>query len=75
MIEEIYAAISKAMNEKRRLTRGAVVLIGVCSFIAGVIIGAAAARPAKGRRAAACYSCGDDFDADEYVRNLNFDEE
>lgn len=74
MIEEIYAAISKAMNEKIRLTKGALALIALCAFVGGLIAGAAAARAGRGRKAAAVYSCGDDFDADEYVRNLNFDE-
>lgn len=74
MIEEIYETVSKAMSEKIRIPKGAVVLIALCGFICGLIAGSAAARIGSSRKARAIYSCGDDFDADEYVRNLSFDE-
>ena len=74
MIQEIYEAVSKAMSERMRISKGAVVLIALCAFICGLITGAAAARLGSSKRIRAAYSCGDDFDADEYVRNLSFDE-
>lgn len=74
MIEEIYEAVSKEMSEKVRIPKGAVVLIALCGFICGLIAGAGAASLGSRKKAKAVYSCGDDFDADEYVRNLSFDE-
>ena len=75
MIEEIIGTISRYAGEKVKLSKGMIFLITVAAFIAGLASGAVAVKLAMSKKIAAGSSCGEVFDADEYVRNLNFDYE
>lgn len=74
MLDEIMDTVLRYMSEKVKLTKGAVILLSAGSFILGIITGVCAAKLALSKKLCAGCSCGDDFDADEYVRNLNFDD-
>lgn len=75
MIEEILGTVSKYMDEKIKLSKGILLVLAAASFLVGLLTGICAAKLAFGKKISAAVSSGDDFDADEYVRNLNFDEE
>lgn len=75
MIEEIIGTVGRYAGEKVRISKGMLFFITVLSFAVGLVSGAAAAKVVLGKRITAGCSCNDEFDADEYVRNLNFDEE
>ena len=75
MFDKIIEAICGYSTEKIKISRGLVIAAAAAAFVVGLISGAAAARLALGRKLAACSSSNDDFDADEYVRNLNFGDE
>lgn len=75
MIEEILGTISEYMNEKIKMSKGMLALFTVSAFIIGILTGLAAAKLSSSRKVVVKTSAEDDFDADEYVRNLNFDEE
>lgn len=75
MIEEIMSTVSKYMGEKVKVSKGVLVVCGIGAFIIGLITGVCAAKLTMSKKIATAFSSGDDFDADEYVRNLNFDEE
>ncbi len=75
MIEEIIGTVTKYAEEKVKLSKGVIAAVTVGAFIIGLISGAVAARLALSRKLAVCSSAKDEFDADEYVRNLNFDDE
>lgn len=76
MIEEIIDTVSKYAGEKVRISKGVLMIIAAGAFLMGIITGSLAAGAAC-RRKNKLRSCGaaEDFDADEYVRNLNFDDE
>lgn len=73
MIEEIVNVISRYAGEKVKLSKGMIAVITIGAFILGLLSGAAAARFALSRKPCSKISEQDEFDADEYVRNLNFD--
>lgn len=75
MIEEIIATVGKYMGEKVKVSKGVLVVCGIGAFIIGLVTGVCAAKLTLSKKIAAGFSSGDDFDADEYVRNLNFDDE
>lgn len=76
MIEEIIDTVSKYASEKVKLSKGALMIIAAGAFLMGIITGSLAAGAACRRKnKQRCYTAADDFDADEYVRNLNFDDE
>ncbi|MGN1089031.1 MAG: hypothetical protein ACI4Q6_01400 [Huintestinicola sp.] len=75
MIEEIFAVVSTYMNEKIKLSKGMLIVAAVLSFAVGVLTGICAAKLTSKKKIVAVTSAGESFDADEYVRNLNFDEE
>ena len=70
MLEEIIGSVCRYSNEKIKITKGMAV-----AFIIGLISGVIAARLALSKKFAACCSSSDDFDADEYVKNLNFSDD
>jgi len=75
MLEEIIGTICDYSNEKIKLTKGMAALALLCSFVVGVATGLVAAKIAFGKKLAVYSSALDDegdFDADEYVRNLDF---
>ena len=45
------------------------------AFVVGILTGTAVTKLVHGRKAVCKCSSDDDFDADEYVRNLSFDDE
>lgn len=75
MIEEILSAVNKTSREEMKVTKGLALIIVVGSFLIGLIIGNACGcghtKKVMKRKAAP----QEDFDADEYVKSLNFDEE
>ena len=74
MLEEIIGSVCRYSNEKIKITKGmAAAALG--AFIIGLISGVIAARLALSKKFAACCSSSDDFDADEYVKNLNFSDD
>lgn len=74
MFEEILEAVSQCAEQKVKLSKGAVLLLAVAAFLLGAFTGAFAVGLSSKRKLAAGCGC-DDFDADEYVRNLSFDDE
>lgn len=75
MLEEIISTVGKYADEKVKISKGLLILLTVGAFIVGIITGAAAAKLTSSRKAVCKCSSGEDFDADEYVRNLSFDDE
>lgn len=75
MIEEIVSTVGRYMEERIKLSKGAMVLIAAGSFVFGLVTGVCAAKLTLSKKIRVGYSDGSDFDADEYVRNLNFDDE
>lgn len=75
MVEEILCTVGEYMNEKIKISKGALAAAAVIAFIFGVLTGICAAKLTSGKKAVVVTSADDDFDADEYVRNLNFDDE
>ncbi|MCM1522887.1 MAG: hypothetical protein NC120_00360 [Ruminococcus sp.] len=73
MIEEIVNVICRYAGEKVKLSKGVIALIAIAAFVLGLLSGAVAARFALGKKPESKYSEKEEFDADEYVRNLNFD--
>ena len=65
MLEEIIGSVCRYSNEKIKITKGMAVAAALGAFIIGLISGVIAA----------CCSSSDDFDADEYVKNLNFSDD
>ncbi|MCI7766589.1 MAG: hypothetical protein MSJ26_01215 [Oscillospiraceae bacterium] len=75
MLEEIISTVGKYADEKVKISKGLFIFLTVGAFIVGIFTGVAAAKLTSSRRAVCKYSSGEDFDADEYVRNLSFDDE
>ena len=75
MLEEIIGSVCRFSNEKIKITKGMAVAAALGAFIIGLISGVIAARLALSKKFAACCSSSDDFDADEYVKNLNFSDD
>ncbi len=75
MLEEIISTVGKYADEKVKISKGLLILITVGAFVLGILTGAAAAKLVQGKKAVCKCSSGEDFDADEYVRNLSFDDE
>ena len=75
MIEEILSAVNKTSREEMKVTKGLALIIVVGSFLIGLIIGNACGcghtKKVMKKKAAP----QEDFDADEYVKSLNFDED
>ncbi|MCC8043264.1 MAG: hypothetical protein LIO69_07145 [Oscillospiraceae bacterium] len=74
MFQEMLDDIIECAEEKVKLSKGALVLLTVCSFLVGAIVGVCAAGIACHKKISGC-DCCDDFDADDYVNNLDFDDE
>lgn len=75
MFEEIIDTVEDYMSERVKTTKGVIALIAVGSFLFGLITGVCAAKLTLSKKLYAKYSNGSNFDADEYVRNLNFEDE
>ncbi len=75
MIESILGTVSEYMNEKVKISKGVLIIAGIAAFVFGLLTGICAANLTMSKKISAGVSVGDNFDADEYVRNLNFDEE
>ncbi len=75
MFEKIADSICDAAKERIRISKGVLVLIAAAAFIIGLASGAVSVRLAMSRKLTVRTSGSDEFDADEYVRNLSFDEE
>ncbi len=77
MIDDIMENICCDMSKKIKLTKGTVVLLTAAAFAAGILVGACTMGLKLGKtiRKLRKKSMDDDFDADEYVRNLNFDDD
>lgn len=76
MIEEILSAVNKTSREEMKVTKGLALIIVAGSFLLGLLIGNAcgcghAKKVLKKKKAAE----DEFFDADEYVKSLNFDED
>ena len=75
MMEEIIETVGKYADEKVKISKGVLILLTVAAFVAGILTGTAVTKLVHGRKAVCKCSSDDDFDADEYVRNLSFDDE
>ncbi|MBQ5332745.1 MAG: hypothetical protein J6K92_05750 [Oscillospiraceae bacterium] len=75
MLEEIISTVGKYADEKIKISKGLLILLTVGAFVVGIFTGVAVSKLTSGRKAVCKCSSGEDFDADEYVRNLSFDDE
>ncbi|MGN0642033.1 MAG: hypothetical protein ACI4JJ_02700 [Huintestinicola sp.] len=74
MLEDIISYVCDYSSQKVKISKGAVILIALASFIIGLLTGTVIAKASCGKKGVVKFS-GRDFDADEYVRTLNFDDE
>ncbi|MBQ5312372.1 MAG: hypothetical protein ILP19_10110 [Oscillospiraceae bacterium] len=70
--KQIDSTIGKQLEKKIKFPIGLIIIVGVCSFILGILVGLLASKAAKSGKAAIET---DDFDAEEYIRNLDLDSE
>lgn len=84
MFDEIMNTVSKKSKEEISISVGEAVLITVGAFILGLVMGilfgsTSAKKKAKRRSGRCSEGCCDesteDFDAEQYVRDLKFDNE
>ena len=75
MMEEIISTVGRYADEKVRVSKGLLVLITIGAFVVGIITGTAVTKLVSSKKAVCRSSYDEDFDADEYVRNLSFDDE
>lgn len=75
MLEEIIATVGKYADEKVKISKGLLILLTVGAFVVGILTGTAVTKLCHSRKAVCKCSSEEDFDADEYVRNLSFDDE
>ncbi|MBQ4225644.1 MAG: hypothetical protein II773_09280 [Oscillospiraceae bacterium] len=70
MLDEIISVADKTAKEEMTITKGFAFIIVVASFILGLILGIACTSGSRN-------SCDDDddFDAEEYLKNLDLDAE
>ncbi|MGN0667056.1 MAG: hypothetical protein ACI4KF_11090 [Huintestinicola sp.] len=74
MFEEILNAICDYSSRKIKVSYGTVILVTLVSFVVGLLTGSLIGSLAAKKKVVV--KCGSkDFDADEYVRTLNFDGE
>ena len=73
MLEEIIKAADKKANEELTLSKGIALAVAPGAFVLGFIFGSACGKKKVRRKLAKASE--DDFDAEEYVKSLNFDEE
>lgn len=68
--KQLDSTIGKQLEKKIKFPVGLIALVGVCSFILGILVGLLAANLSKSKKLAVE---ADDFDAEEYIRNLDLD--
>ncbi|MBQ5317436.1 MAG: hypothetical protein J6I96_07760 [Oscillospiraceae bacterium] len=70
--KQLDSTIGKQLEKKIKFPVGLIVVVGVCSFILGILVGLLASGLSKSKKVAVET---DDFDAEEYIRNLDLDSE
>ncbi|WP_432649903.1 hypothetical protein [Huintestinicola sp.] len=75
MIDEIIETVGKYADEKVKISKGLLILLTVGAFVVGILTGTAVTKLVSHKKAVCRCSSDEDFDADEYVRNLSFDDD
>lgn len=75
MLKEILAAVDKNTREEVTLTKGLALIIIAGAFFIGMIIGSACTAGHSKKKLAKAVPSDEEFDADEYVKSLKFEDE
>ncbi len=75
MLKEILAAVDKNTREEVTLTKGLALIIIAGAFFIGMILGSVCAAGHTRRKLGKAVPTDEEFDADEYVKSLKFEDE
>lgn len=75
MIEQAFSQLGKQLDERIKLPTGVLVCAVIISFVIGILTGSLVSNIINSRKIKAITSADEEeFDAEEYLRNLDLDD-